>query len=481
MRTIFLSFLITITTFSLSSQISSPLPEDFRQHNLNGYLGSLFNPTMSMDLNEPRSLFMWNRWQWQTPDMDPTTTFVNHTHLLNSKTAFGVGFMQNNTGLLRNTGGIANVARTFNIGSEGDNLKLILGLNLGFFTQELVNAPLALSRGLDVTRLTAQNSFTFQATPGIRLVSNGIHVGFAFENAFETFITDNGSPKAPQVLSGLLAYDYKFNFLGKPSVFRPMAYVRDIPDFDTQYGVTARVESPAVWIQGGYNSYYGVSGGLGGTFFKKFTIGALAEFGMEDLVKDEDFTVELIVGYKFENQRSKKDQEEEDKKRMAEEESERARLAEEERQRALEQQEKDRIRLEEEQRMLAAKRDSLDLIAKRQALKERELDSLSRIRVQPLPNERYEEDNLSAYGSEEGVVPGFYLVANVFATQKYYLLFLDKLNAQGLTPGSFKRPKNNFNYVYLERFETMQEARDARNSKYYGRYKGETWILGIRR
>ena len=94
--------------------------------------------------------------------------------------------------------------------------------------------------------------------------------------------------------------------------------------------------------------------------------------------------------------------------------------------------------------------------------------------VKPEEGEKYQEAL-----SEDGLRPGFYLVANVFGTKRYFDGFMKTLTEQGLEPKSFYRNVNKYNYVYLERYDTMTEARRARDSQFNGRYKGDTWIFRV--
>lgn len=81
---------------------------------------------------------------------------------------------------------------------------------------------------------------------------------------------------------------------------------------------------------------------------------------------------------------------------------------------------------------------------------------------------------------EEGLEPGFYLIANVFGTKKYFENFMKTVGAMGLEPKSFYRSSNTFNYVYLERYNTMEEARRARDSGFFVKYRDKTWIFRVR-
>ena len=81
--------------------------------------------------------------------------------------------------------------------------------------------------------------------------------------------------------------------------------------------------------------------------------------------------------------------------------------------------------------------------------------------------------------TEDGLEPGFYLIANVFGTKKYFEAFMQDLRKKGIEPGSFLRSKNNYNYAYLKRYNTISEARRARDGKFEGKYQGKTWIFRV--
>jgi len=139
----------------------------------------------------------------------------------------------------------------------------------------------------------------------------------------------------------------------------------------------------------------------------------------------------------------------------------------------------------EKQQMLAREaraRDSIakvELMAKKLLEEQQGKDSIGQFQYQKVevrPDERYEEVT-----NAEGLEPGFYLIANVFATKHYFENFMLTLKEKGLAPKSFYRSWNKFNYVYLERYNTRKEARRARDSKFFGKYPGKTWIFGVRK
>ncbi len=92
----------------------------------------------------------------------------------------------------------------------------------------------------------------------------------------------------------------------------------------------------------------------------------------------------------------------------------------------------------------------------------------------PQAGEKYEE-----VLGEDGLNPGYYLIANVFGTKKYFDAFMADLTKKGLQPKSFFRSKDKYNYVYLERYDTLDEASKARDSKFNGRYVDKLSIYRV--
>ena len=478
----FLVCLFALVICSLSWGQELVLPSDFRQHSLTQFNASLLNPTYALDWNNPNSLSVWTRWQWQTIDGDPTSIFANYTHQLNEASVASAGFLQHNTGIFLYTGGNLTFAQTFQL-DEG--IHLMAGLNTFAFQQTVADEQYIQGDGIDPAALEDFEGFKVQFSPGLRLLVNRFSAGLAFENAIGFNVSGNNGESMEnfQSVLGTLSNDFPIiisDGLGD-SYVRPVLYVKSIPNGDTQFGLNGLFSTSKFWIQGGYNSFYGVSGGLGVTVSNTFSIGGLMEFGTDTLLSDEDSTIEIIASYHFGKTKLKEKEilPEEPETLLPEkevEEEEPNRLEEE-----IEQQ-----RIEQEQRELEARRlleHETDSLAEVQRIREqlelqRKKDSIERLqnqKVEVRPNERYEEVE-----NEEGLEPGFYLIANVYGTKKYFDNFMKTLREKGLEPKSFYRSFNKYNYVYLERYNTMDEARKARDSKFFGKYADKTWIFRVK-
>ncbi|SNR44329.1 type IX secretion system membrane protein, PorP/SprF family [Maribacter sedimenticola] len=516
------------------------LPTDFRQQNLTEYNGSLLNPAYSLGRNNPSSIAMWARWQWQTYDADPTSLFINYTANINEVSAAGVGFFQHNTGIYLNTGAALNYA--YNIQLDED-VFLGVGLNLFAFQQKLADQRFFVPNPIQTT---ISNDFIIQMAPGINLRVDKFNIGLVSENLFDYNLSTNerNSDPGDRMFFALASYDIPISILNGDdnSVLRPSLYYKTVPGVDNQLGLQALLTTNKYWVQGGYNSFYGISGGVGGRFFKRLSIGALVEVGTSNDLKGQDPSFELVTSYKLGKLQSTEDQLEEEliaaqkeKEELVKDEltraeklavkreakkqdrleklqaqriqdsiSESTRLAEAEEKiskrdlrkmrdsiaeakaaqaladaRALDQKRKqDSIALDmrqKEEALAALQQQKQDSIAKANAaIAEAEQLAARNEVVQPRAGEKYEEVE-----KEGSLTPGYYLIANVFGTKKYLDAFMADMGKKGLNPKSFYRSLNKYNYVYLGKYNTIKEARQARDSKLNGRYTEKLWIFRV--
>ncbi len=531
-----------LTVVSVKSQ-EPELPYDFRQHNLTEFNSNLLSPAFLLDRNNPQSIAIWSRWQWQTIDGSPSTLFLNYSRKINEVSGIGGGYIQHNTGVFVNRGGLINYAYNFVLSSK---TQITLGVNVIGFQRELAE-DFVINPDIGLPIFEERNSFILQVAPAAKLQLNAFSFGIVMENVVDRNLTSNeGKASATGLIyMGMASYDIPITMFGdsNSSFIRPSLYYKRLPDFDNQIGINTFFSTPKFWAQAGYNSFYGISTGIGGRFFKKLSLGALVEFGTSSALKGEDPSFEIVTAFDFGRQVFEAPEEvpeEETLEETPKEEElakEEALLAAQRKQDSLDavkaaellvleelQQQKtkdsiaavnqqlelERIKGEEEKK----RRDSLDAIKRAEALavlkaneEKKRLDSLDAIKraealavlkaneekkrqdsiakameeekapevtVVPEKGEKYEE-----VATEDGLEPGFYLVANVFGTKTYYEAFMKKLSDEGLEPKSFYRSKNKYNYVYLKRYNTMQEARRARDSKFGGRYTEKTWIFRV--
>jgi len=532
------------------------LPSDFRQLNLTEYNGSLINPAYSLDRNNPSSVALWARWQWQAYDADPTSLFLNYTTRLNEVSAAGAGFFQHNTGIFLNTGAVLNYAYNIEL---SEKVFLGVGLNLFAFQQKLADERFFVPNPIQ-TSIT--NDFIVQMAPGINLSVDRFNIGLVSENLFDYNFSKNERNSSPdeRMFLALASYDFPLSILStdNSSILRPSIYYKTIPGLDNQVGLTSLLTTNKYWAQAGYNSFYGFSGGLGGRFFKRLSIGALIEVGTSADIKGQDPSFEFVTSYKLGTIETPEEKLEEqliaeEEKRKEESlivkpdleegvvsqeltiEEEMAIKREAKKQERLALIESNRINdsiveasrqtdlaVKESKRDIRRKRDSITnakaeqaLAASRALQQQRKQDSIAIVIrkeeeavalvqkqrqdsiaqsevllaeaekqkaefaarneiVKPKAGEKYEEVT-----KEGSLSPGYYLIANVFGTKKYLDAFLVDMKKKGIDAKSFYRELNKYNYVYLAKYNSIKEAREARDSNLGGKYKEKIWIFRV--
>ena len=571
-----LSLLLLMIVCALHAQEVS-LPLDLRQHNLNNSNSSIFNPAFSVNYENSQSIGLWSRWQWQTIDGDPTTLFFNYTGKLDSSSSIGAGFYQHNTGVFLNTGGVLNYAYRYDI---NERTSLTFGLNLFGYQQEYTGNPFPVDPEIDLPQLGTTNDFILQLAPGIQFSYDRFSIGLASENMFDYNMTEKEryTGSSDKIYLGTASYDFPVSILKSEStsLIRPMIYLKSIPGYDTQIGLSGFLSTNKFWAQTGYNSFYGISIGGGGRFMQRLSFGALVEFGTKSDLKGNDPTFELVTAYDFGNVITRKkmsdfDMEEEEEKleeiAKSEELKEELSKAEafaiakaaKELEKVQRKKTKDSLALVKKEAAVVTnlrkeqelRTDSISKAKQREAVvlerisKQRRLDSLAtidkekalteadkrknqikldsiitakeaealaeakrkelqrksdsineakiaaeiavkeKVRLEQIAQQTKEDkpqavEKYEEVVGEDGLIPGYYLIANVFGTKKYFDAFMANLTKKGLQPKSFIRSKDKYNYVYLERYDTMGEARRARDSKLNGRYADKMSIYTVK-
>lgn len=87
-------------------------------------------------------------------------------------------------------------------------------------------------------------------------------------------------------------------------------------------------------------------------------------------------------------------------------------------------------------------------------------------------------ENLSSTENNT-VEKGYYLISNIFRHKNYFDKGIKRLEEQGLQPKSFLNPKDTYHYVYLEKYDSLKEAKAMLNSDFNNQYDGDLYILKI--
>ena len=101
--------------------------------------------------------------------------------------------------------------------------------------------------------------------------------------------------------------------------------------------------------------------------------------------------------------------------------------------------------------------------------------------VKPVAKTEVVQDGVKSrkFKNLPNVTDGYYVVANVYKGGKYMDKFLTTLNNKGINADYIDNPDNGLKYVYLQRYETFDDAVAAYDSKLNGMYDGAMWIMNV--
>ncbi|NER13337.1 type IX secretion system membrane protein PorP/SprF [Leptobacterium flavescens] len=422
---------------------------DFRQHNLSAYNTVLFSPVFSFVGNENPKFAAWGRMQWTELDNSPSTYFTNYSSRIGEYTGIAVGAAHHDAGIFTNISFMGNYARAFQL---GENSWLTLGVNV-LGTKRTIDRNNFTDDELAMLSTEGRNDFFVSLFPGFNFTFGNFNLGFASENFLDyNFSTSSTETDfSDKIYIGHTSFDINFTssagtFL-EEGTLRPTFYVKHIPDFETQVGGHLLLDINSGWMQAGYNSFYGPSVGLGAKLFKSIGIGVLAELGNANSDIDLGPTFEFTFAWEFIG--------------------------------------KDGGRRKSFAGPVKKKKPE----PKPEPVVEEVVEVPEEVVTDTIPEDPYakffkpgEKNNRYLVVDRiDGVKKGFYLVVNVYATQKYFNLFMEKLRKDGFDPEYFYNPQNKYTYVYLERYDELEEVEAARANNYGGRYDGETWIMWVRK
>ncbi|MDA8686045.1 type IX secretion system membrane protein PorP/SprF [Robiginitalea sp.] len=468
--------------FGISSYAQNEtFPYDLRQHNLLVVSPHLFNPVYSLDQERQHDLGYWSRWQWQMIDNTPTTLMTNYS-LRMGNLATGIGYFDNTTSVFKQRGLSLNLAYQIPL---DDRMSVRVGTNVFGYIQD--REYRLLFRGSP--SLGYQRDLIVRFAPAVQFKYDKFGFTVGFENLPDFSLQRIGTEVGWGSKTYQFIGDYSFDIgsaNGQEQTLRPILYVKRVQGFDTQVGVNTLFTSGRYWAQAGVNSYYGPSLGAGMQILDGLSLGGLIEKGQSQInqVRTRNFSLELYAKYSFGRPGSSvtgarryqpaipaKEEifpkQEETEVAVATEPSP---------------SEIEAALMEERARIDASKRQDSLRMAAMLADQQKIIDSLKQVQIVAVESGStvgtgrvYQE-----VASEEGLESGYYLIANVFETERYLKAFVDELGKIGITPKTFYRRTNGYNYVYLERFKTFAEADKARKSQFQGGYPGELWIFRIR-
>ncbi len=258
------------------------------------------NPTFSFVREQNKYISFYNKRQWVQFDDAPLTYLASYAGRFRENMGIGVGVFQQDYGVLTTFGGILNFAYNAVLNTDSN---LTFGLNLGFYKSGInegrvnTNFPDPLLENIPSNSIITVN-------PGINYGTDFFDFGVSINNAVSyNLLTSNLIEDNPeQGVQGHIMYTGYVNSRGffDESKFSGLLRSEFKKDQTVISGLVMLSVPKGIWMQAGYNSIYGMSGGLGLNISTQIAI----EYNYEKSIGDfSDFgnSHEITLAYKFKN------------------------------------------------------------------------------------------------------------------------------------------------------------------------------------
>jgi type IX secretion system PorP/SprF family membrane protein len=256
------------------------------------------NPTFSFVKQNATFATFYNKRQWVGFQDPPQTYLFGYSGRFSENQGLGLGVFQQNYGLLTTFGAIANFAQNITLDQDSN---LTFGLNVAGYKSGLNQAKVIVNTP-DPSLDNIPSNMIVSVSPGINYGTLFFDVGVALNNIavynFKTSeIVKDDPEKSIQVHAMYNGFLETYGFFDRSKF---TALVRsEFKKDKTVISVVAMFTIPqGAWIQGGYNTLYGISAGLGVNITPKIAIEYNYERGTGNF-SNFGSSHEFLIAYKF--------------------------------------------------------------------------------------------------------------------------------------------------------------------------------------
>lgn len=303
MKRILMFVLVLCTAGPLArAQEENPiLAYEVPSQNLLKYNRFLINPTFSTVREDKSYINLLHRNQSVSFDDNNQMYFLSYSGRIGDRSGLGLSLYTQREGTLSNYGVLANYAYGVKL---SDKSNFTFGANLSYYSSGF-DESLANPVEDDPFLSGFQNSSLLTFQPGFNISYGPFDFGVYAENLIDynlktsDFITEFKD----KTFSGHLQYTHLFpatTGIFEEGRLMPLARVRKVGEDETVLGGNLILDLPKLgWLQGGYDSFYGASAGIGFNINRRLSIGYTMEKGLSDTQDNLGLTHEISFAYSF--------------------------------------------------------------------------------------------------------------------------------------------------------------------------------------
>jgi len=258
----------------------------------------LTNPTFSFVREQNTYINITNKREWIQFEDAPVTYLINYSGRYSENMGVGVGLFQQNHGVLTTFGGIVNLAYNAQLQTDSN---LTFGLNLGFYTSSINEGSVVLNEPDPSLDNISKNSI-FTVSPGINYGLVFFDIGVSVNNLVQynlksSELLKEDPQRSIQAHVMYTGYMYSRGFFDE-SKFSALVKSEFKTDQTIFSGVAMLMVPKGIWAQLGYNTVYGVTGGIGMNVTEQISVEYNYEKAMGDLATFGS-SHEFTLAYKF--------------------------------------------------------------------------------------------------------------------------------------------------------------------------------------
>lgn len=286
----------------LQAQEENPfLVYDVPSQNLLKFNRFLINPTFSTVREDKSYINLLHRNQSVSFDNNDQMYFLSYSGRIGDRSGLGLSLYTQRLGTLSNYGVLANYAYGVKL---SDKSNFTFGANLSYYNSGFDESQANPVEDDPFLSGFQDSSFlTFQ--PGFNISYGAFDFGMYAENLIDYNIKTSEpiTSFAEKTFSGHLQYTHQFDTssgIFEGGRLMPLARARRVGDDEFTLGGNLILDLPKIgWLQGGYDSFYGASAGIGFNLNRRISLGYTMEKGLTNAFDNFGLTHEISFAYSF--------------------------------------------------------------------------------------------------------------------------------------------------------------------------------------
>ena len=260
----------------------------------------LINPTFSFVREENPYFSLYNKRQWIQFENAPQTYLFSYSGRFRDNEAIAFGVFQQNYGIMTTFGVVANYAH--NVQFQNDS-NLTFGVNLGFYKSGLHESKI-ITNYPDPSLENIPSNSLITLNPGINYGTTFLDFGLSVNNLVlyninTSKIVEDDPEKSIEAHIIHTGFIDSYGFFDR-SKFTGLLKTEFKKDKTIISGLAMLNMPIGFWLQVGYNTFYGISGGIGMNITKNLSFEYNYETGTGNL-SNFGPSHEIVLAYKFKN------------------------------------------------------------------------------------------------------------------------------------------------------------------------------------